>query len=95
MEVIMNKSTNNKKKDAIVDGKQISFGQGGASDFTMHKDETRIERYIARHNKNEDWNKSGIKTAGYWSKHLLWNMDTLQKSIDDISKKHNLNIKMK
>ena len=45
--------------------------------------------------KNEDWNKSGVKTAGYWPKHLLWNKDTLTKSIDDISKKHNLNIKMK
>ena len=96
MEVVITKSTNNKKKfDAIVDGKKISFGQDGASDYTIHKNETRKERYIARHKKNEDWDKSGLKTAGYWSKHLLWNKDTLTKSIDDISKKHNLNIKMK
>ena len=96
MEVVISKSTNkNKKFDAIVDGKKISFGAVGYSDYTIHKDPERKERYIARHKKNEDWNKSGIKTAGYWSKHLLWNMDTLTKSIDDISKKHNLNIKMK
>ena len=96
MEVVISKSTNkNKKYDVVVDGKQISFGAAGYDDFRTHKDPERKERYIARHKKNEDWNKPGIKTAGYWSKHLLWNMDTLQKSIDDISKKHNLNIKMK
>ena len=75
--------------------KKISFGQDGASDYTIHTDPERKERYIARHNKNEDWNKSGVNTAGYWSKHLLWNKDTLTKSVDDINKKHNLNIKMK
>ena len=96
MEVVISKSTNkNKKYDVVVDGKKISFGAATYSDYTIHKDPERKERYIARHKKNEDWNKSGIKTAGYWSKHLLWNKDTLTKSIDDISKKHNLNIKMK
>ena len=96
MEVVISKSTNkNKRFDAIVDGKKISFGAVGYSDYTIHKDPEHKERYIARHKKNEDWNKSGIKTAGYWAKHLLWNKDTLTKSIDDISKKHNLNIKMK
>ena len=96
MEIVISKSTNkNKKFDAIVDGKKISFGAVGYQDYTIHKDPERKERYIARHVKREDWNKSGVKTAGYWSKHLLWNKDTLTKSIDDISKKHNLNIKMK
>ena len=96
MEVIITKSTNNKKKlDALVDGKKISFGAATYSDYTIHKDPERKERYIARHAKREDWSKSGVKTAGYWSKHLLWNKDTLQKSIDDISKKHNLNIKIR
>ena len=96
MEVVISKSTNkNKKFDAVVDGKKISFGAEGYSDYTIHKDPERKERYITRHAKREDWNKSGLKTAGYWSKHLLWNKDTLTKSINDISKKHNLNIKMK
>ena len=96
MEVVISKSTNkNKKFDVVVDGKKISFGAVGYSDYTIHKDPERKERYITRHAKREDWNKSGLKTAGYWSKHLLWNKDTLTKSINDISKKHNLNIKMK
>ena len=52
MEIIISKSTNkNKKFDAFVDGKKISFGHDGASDYTIHKDETRKERYIARHKK--------------------------------------------
>jgi Ribonuclease G/E len=96
MEVIITKSSNkNKKFDALVDGKKISFGAAMYSDYTIHKDPERKERYIARHAKREDWDKSGIKTSGYWAKNLLWNKDTLQKSIDDISKKHNLNIKIK
>ena len=96
MEVVISKSTNkNKKFDVNIDGKKISFGAAGYEDFTIHKNPERKERYISRHVKREDWDKSGVKTAGYWSKHLLWNKDTLRKSIDDISKKHNLNIKIK
>ena len=96
MEVVITKSTNSKKKfDALVDGKKISFGAAGYEDFTTHKNPKRKELYITRHAKREDWDKSGVKTAGYWSKHLLWSKDTLQKSIDDISRKHNLNIKIK
>ena len=96
MEVVISKSTNKDKKfDAFVDGKQVSFGAVGYEDFSTHKDPERKERYISRHVKREDWDKSGVKTAGYWSKHLLWNKDTLRKSIDDISRKHNLNIKIK
>ena len=96
MEVIITKSTNkNKKYDAIVDGKKISFGAAGASNVTIHKNETRKQEYIARHAKREDWNKSGITTAGYWSKHLLWSKDMLQKPIDDFSRKRNLHTKMK
>ena len=73
-----------KKFDAIVDGKRISFGQDGASDFTIHKYETRKERYISRHAEREDWNKSEIKTAGYWSKNVLWNKNDLQFSVYNI-----------
>ena len=45
---------------------------------------------------NEDWNKSGTKTAGFYSKHVLWNKPTLKESIDDINKRFkDLNVKMK
>ena len=98
MEVIITKSKKpDKKYDARVDGsKTVSFGQKMASDFTKHKDKDRKEAYIARHKKNEDWTKSGVKTAGFWSRHILWAKPTLKESIDDINKRFkNLNVKMK
>ena len=52
MEVVISKSTNkNKKYDVVVDGKKISFGAATYSDYTIHKDPERKERYIARHKK--------------------------------------------
>ena len=53
---------------------------------TIHKDEARRQRYIARHQKNEDFNKSGFYTSGFWAKHLLWNLQTLEASIRDENK---------
>ena len=96
MEVVITSKKPDKKYDARIDGaKTVSFGQKGASDFTKHKNTDRKERYIDRHKKNEDWNKSGAKTDGFYSKHVLWNKPTLKESIDDINKRFkNLNIKM-
>ena len=89
MEVVITKSKKpDKKYDALINGsKTISFGQKGASDFTKHKDKDRKEAYIVRHKKNENWNASGVKTAGFWSKNLLWNKKTLKDSVDDINKR--------
>lgn len=66
--------------------KIIKFGQEGAEDYTIHKDDERKKLYIARHEKNENWTKSGIATAGFWSKHLLWNKKTINASLNDIKK---------
>ena len=60
-----------KKYMLTYNGKKIHFGQEGASDFTIHKDPKRKASYIARHRKRENWNDP--TTAGFWSKHLLWN----------------------
>jgi len=74
-----------KKFKAVVDGtKTIHFGSKGASDFTLHGSEVRKQRYINRHQKNEDW--SDPTTAGFYAKHLLWNKPTLQGSIRDTNK---------
>ena len=35
--------------------------------------------------QNEDWTKSGVKAAGWMSKHVLWNKPTLQASVADIN----------
>ena len=86
----------NKKYDLLDENKNyiLSFGHSQYEDYTMHKDPDRRERYLTRHKKNEDWNKSGISTAGFWSKHVLWNKETLQASIRDVNKRFNINIKL-
>ena len=70
----------------------IHFGAKGYEDYTIHKDKERKKRYIARHFSRENWNKSGICTAGFWSRWLLWEKATLQESIKYIEKKFNVNI---
>ena len=85
MEVIIKRSNKpDKKFDAVIDNKKtVSFGLKSMSDFTLHKDPERKARYIASHKSNEDWAKSGIKTAGFYAKHVLWNKPTLQASVND------------
>ena len=68
-------------------GKKIYFGAVGYSDFTEHKNIERKQRYILRHEKNENWNKSGIDTSGFWSRWLLWNKKTIKGSYEDIKKR--------
>jgi len=79
-----------KKYTVVVDNKTIHFGAKGMSDYTIHKDKERKERYIARHKKRENWNKGGIKTAGFWSRWLLWNKPTIGGSKRDISQRFNV-----
>ena len=81
-----------KKFEARIDGKKsIHFGQAGASDFTIHKDTERKNRYLDRHSKNEDWHNP--LTAGFYARWLLWNKPTLKDSIADTNRQFpNLNI---
>ena len=60
------------------------------SDFTKHKDEARKQRYINRHQKNENWTKSGIDTAGWWSRWILWHLPTIKESYADIKRRFNI-----
>jgi hypothetical protein len=68
--------------------KIVSFGAAGMSDFTKHKDEERKELYLARHKKNEDWEKP--MTPGSLSRYILWNKPTLKASIADYKKRFDL-----
>jgi len=64
------------------------------SDYTLHKDEERKNRYIDRHKKNENWNNP--LTAGFYSRCILWNKPTITESIKDTNKRFkNINIKMR
>jgi hypothetical protein len=82
-----------KKYMVFVEGKTVHFGSRGMSDFTKHKDPERKERYILRHKVNENWDKSGIKTAGFWSRHALWGKDTLDDSLKYIESHFDVEIK--
>lgn len=87
-------STRQDKKYMVkVDGKTIHFGAKGMSDYTKHKDSERKQRYITRHQSRENWTKSGIATAGFWSRWLLWGEPTLKASIEEIERRFKVEIK--
>ena len=70
----------------------IHFGSSNFSDYTKHNDEKRKTLYLKRHQAREDWTQSGVKTAGFWARWLLWNKKTLNASVDDIEKRFGLKI---
>lgn len=72
------------------DGKTIHFGSRGYSDYTIHKDKIRRERYILRHVKNENWNN--YNTPGFWARYLLWNKPTILQSIKDMENRFGISI---
>lgn len=87
--VIINLSKSNSKKTK----KTIHFGAKDYSDYTKHKDPERKQRYITRHKKTENWKKSGIESAGFWSRWILWNKPTFKGSITDTEKRFNIKIR--
>ena len=36
----------------------------------------------------EDWGKSGIRTAGFYAKNILWNKKSVKASVDDLNRKY-------
>ena len=67
--------------------KTIQFGQKGFENYTGgHLDEDRKNRYIARHEKREDWTQTGVDTAGFWSYHYLWHFKTFKQALNHILK---------
>lgn len=83
-----------KKYKAVSDRCSVSFGAKGYSDMTRHKDPQRMKRYLSRHRKRESWGTSGVCTAGWWSRHLLWNKPSLRGSIADINRRGGVRVSM-
>jgi hypothetical protein len=83
-----------KKYDAIFtyeDGKTktVPFGAAGYSDYTIHHDKERRNRYILRHSRSENFND--YMSAGSLAKHLLWGPSTsLRENIQTFKKRFNL-----
>ena len=94
----------NKKYTAFVFDKHarykvIHFGAKSYSDYTIHKDKVRKNNYIKRHSAmctstsrvpTQDWNDPN--TAGFWSRWLLWNKETLEDSAREIEKRFGLDV---
>ena len=90
MKVRLIKSPKPLKKWRVVfeDGAHVDFGQKGYSDFTKHKDPSRMKLYLQRHGRmGETWSRKGLKTAGFWSRWLLWSEPTIQGAKSLIHKK--------
>jgi hypothetical protein len=68
--------------------KVVHFGASGYSDYTIHKDPKRKERYLNRHRNNEDW--ANPMTPGALSRWILWNKPTLKASIEDFKNRFGL-----
>jgi len=67
-------------------GKVVRFGRKGYSDYTIHKDKERMERYLIRHRKRESWGKGGKYTAGFWSRWLLWSKPNFTSALRQTEK---------
>lgn len=61
------------------------FGAAGMSDFTIHKDKERRERYISRHKK--DLKSKDPMKPGYLSMFILWNKPSLRASLADYKRR--------
>ena len=87
MQIVISPSDKPTKKiEARIDGKKsVYFGQAGASDFTIHKNTERKNRYLDRHSKNEDWHNP--LTAAFYATNILWNKPTITESIRDINRR--------
>lgn len=69
-------------------GKHVDFGQRGYSDYTIHKDPKRMRRYIDRHARmGENWRVTGMNSAGFWSRWLLWSKPSLKAAIASVSRR--------
>ena len=103
--VEVKRSTNDEKKLMAVftypdeRTKTTHFGQRGASDYTKHGEQERMERYLERHgggtttSTKEDWKDP--TTAGALSRWILWNKPSLSASFNDFKKRFNLKGELK
>ena len=65
----------------FTDGPKVNFGRKGYSDYTIHKDKERMKRYLTRHARRENWTRAGARTAGFWSRWLLWSEPNFQAAL--------------
>ena len=88
MQIRVQPSTRRAKKFmATVGDTVVHFGHSAYEDFTTHRDVARKALYLARHRPREDWTLAGLKSGGFWARHLLWSEPTLQASVTVLNRK--------
>ena len=74
--LVYSKRKNNKYMVKLPSGKKVHFGSPKYEDFTIHKDEDRRKKYLARakkiKNKKGELTYNNPESSNYWSVHLLW-----------------------
>ena len=79
----------NKRYVAIFsDGKIVYFSSPNYSNYTIHHDNQRKERYLKRHQKLERW--YDFQTPGALARWITWNKKTIEESIKDYKQRFNL-----
>ena len=67
---------NNKYMVKLPDGKKVHFGSPKYSDFTIHKDKERRDKYLSRamkiKNKKGELTYTNPESSNFWSVNLLW-----------------------
>jgi hypothetical protein len=76
-------------------GRTVHFGSKKGKKYVDHKNDDLKRRWIARHQVRENWTKSGIDTAGFWSRWLLWSEPSIEKAVKKIEEKFNIKISVK
>ena len=87
VEVSKSDRAGKKWKAELEDGRSVHFGAAGYEDFTQHGDAKRRESYLARHKTGQNWTKSGVGTAGFWSRHLLWEKPSVRGAAKALASK--------
>ena len=73
----------------------MDFGASGYSDYTVHKDAARMRRYLVRRHGHENWTRSGVATAGFWSRWILWSEPSLNAAVQNTQKLFKIKIDMR
>lgn len=68
--------------------RRVPFGAKGYEDMTTHKNPLRRSQYLARHQRNENWND--MYSAGALSRWILWDTGSLNANIQRFKRKFNL-----
>ena len=67
---------------------RVKFGAAGYQDLTQHHDRRRRSLYLARHRKNEHWNRP--MTAGALSRWILWETPSITQNVKLFKGRFNL-----